>query len=422
MRSWLRVEVTKHLFAHRYDYRAIWLGFAATVGKTSETTEPLGDRVTRAIAEVVQAPAAMLFLRDDDGALLRAHDWQWPEETDPLDALDSELIDRLEPSGWIVDIAAEWTNFASMLPIWMANDPKAWVVAPLIHRLRLVGVVLLARPEVNRRIDWEDLDVLRVVCGEAAALISEARNREQLAEAQRFDEFNRRFAFILHDIKNLVSQMSLLASNAERHADNPAFRADMVFTLKETSQRMNDLLLRLGRPGSASGVEKTGVMIGGLVRALQPRWASGIGQVEVRGEVMRAAQADQDGLERALLHFVKNAIEASPQGIPVLVEVGQDETHARIQVIDWGCGMTPEFIRDELFRPFSSTKMNGFGLGVHEAQRLITGMGGALEVKSTPGQGTCFTISLPLIEADKSPSKHGADPIRDTKDDLRRTG
>jgi putative PEP-CTERM system histidine kinase len=275
---------------------------------------------------------------------------------------------------------------------------------------------------VTRRIDWEDLDVLRVVCGEAAALISEARSREALAEAQRFDEFNRRFAFILHDIKNMVSQMSLLASNAERHADNPEFRADMVFTLKETSQRMNDLLQRLGRPQSAAGPDKAGVMIGGLVRALHPRWTSSLGMVEVRGEVTSAARADQDGLERALLHLVKNAIEASPQGIPVLVEVGQDETHVSIQVIDWGSGMTPEFIRDDLFKPFSSTKMNGFGLGVHEARLLITGMDGTLDVRSAPGKGTCFTISLPLIEEAHAHLRSSADEGRDAHDKIRRIG
>ncbi len=136
----------------------------------------------------------------------------------------------------------------------MESDARAWVLSPLIQEGRLVGAILLSSPAVPRRIDWEDLDVLRVVCGEAAALIADARTREALAEAQRFDEFNRRFAFILHDLKNLVSQMSLLASNAERHADNPAFRADMVLTLKETVARMTDLLDRLGRPARGAPV------------------------------------------------------------------------------------------------------------------------------------------------------------------------
>ena len=60
--------------------------------------------------------------------------------------------------------------------------------------------------------------------------------------AQRFEDFNRRFAFILHDVKNLVSQLSLLARNAERHADNAEFRADMVATLKGSVGKMNELL------------------------------------------------------------------------------------------------------------------------------------------------------------------------------------
>src|SRR3546814_20309556 len=69
---------------------------------------------------------------------------------------------------------------------------------------------------------------------------SDLRAQGALADARRFDEFNRRFAFILHDIKNLVSQLSLVARNAERHADNPDFRADLIATLQESAGRMNE--------------------------------------------------------------------------------------------------------------------------------------------------------------------------------------
>jgi putative PEP-CTERM system histidine kinase len=264
----------------------------------------------------------------------------------------------------------------------------------------MVGAILLSSPDVPRRIDWEDLDVLRVVCGQAAALISEVRTREALAEAQRFEEFNRRFAFILHDLKNLVSQMSLLASNAERHAENPAFRADMVLTLKETVARMTDLLDRLGRPGATrrGGIEP--VRLGATLRALLPRWASGLGPVELEGDVAQPVHADQDALERALGHLVKNGLEASPAGAAVRIALGTDQGQAVIKVIDRGCGMGADFIRDELFRPFSSTKTAGFGLGVHEVRLLVTAMGGTLAVESMPGKGTCFTICLPFAASD----------------------
>lgn len=421
LRSWLKVEIAKHFFAHRYDYRAVWLGFAATVGRTGEGQGPLGDRLARAIAEVVQVPAALVLLRAPDGALVRAHDWQWPADADPVDRLPAALADQMEGNSWIIDIATDWTRHGALLPDWMEADPRAWVLSPLIHEGRLVGVILLSSPQDGRKIDWEDLDVLRVVCGEAAALISEARSRQALAEAQRFDEFNRRFAFILHDIKNLVSQMSLLASNAERHADNPAFRADMVLTLKETAGRMTDLLDRLGRPGAARRGGVGPVRLDRMLRALQPRWASGIGPVEVSGRVSFPVNADQDGLERALGHLVKNGIEASPPGAPVHVEISQTRDHAVIRIIDRGSGMTQDFIEEELFRPFSSTKANGFGLGVHEVKLLIAGMGGTLDVESTPGAGTTFTICLPFAVSDSRDSD-AAPRRRETDKRLQRTG
>jgi putative PEP-CTERM system histidine kinase len=400
LRSWLKVEISKNFFAHRYDYRAVWLGFASATNRAGEAQGPLDARLTRAIAEVVQSPSAILFLRDPEGALIRAHDWQWPADADPVERLPAALAERIEPAAWILDIATDWANHGDQLPAWMEKDPLAWVLAPLIHECRLVGAILLASPAVRRRIDWEDLDLLRVVCGQAAALISEARTREALAEAQRFDEFNRRFAFILHDLKNLVSQMSLLASNAERHAENPAFRADMVLTLKETVSRMTDLLDKIGRPASARRSGVNDVSLAPMLRALLPRWASGIGPVELEGDLSRPVRADQDGLERALGHLVKNGLEASAAETPVRIALETDGYQAVIRVMDAGSGMSADFIANDLFRPFSSTKAGGFGLGMHEVRLLVTGMGGTLGVESTPGKGTCFTICLPFAASD----------------------
>jgi hypothetical protein len=129
----------------------------------------------------------------------------------------------------------------------MRADPRAWALVPLIHFGRLIGAILLARPLMDRRLDWEDLDMLRTAGRQAASYLSEAQGQQALDDAQRFDEFNRRFAFIIHDVKNLVSQLSLLARNAERHADNADFRADMVLTLRESVGKMNDMLARLSQ-------------------------------------------------------------------------------------------------------------------------------------------------------------------------------
>ena len=399
--SWIRVEISKHLFAHRYDYRLLWLRFAETVAEGPEPDQPLDTRITRAIAQAVEAPSAILYLCDEqDGGLRIARSLSWPEHLAAPLTLPDELAARMSQNSWVIDLEADWQDYGRHLPDWMQGSINAWALAPLLHGELLLGAILLGTPPGRQRVDWEDLDVLRVVCGEAAARIAEARSRAALAELQRFEEFNRRFAFILHDLKNLVSQMSLLASTAQRHADNPAFREDMVLTLKETSTRMTELLQRLGRPDSVAEEAKCGIDLGSSIRALAQGWAAGVGLVEVEGDVTRPVPVNLDGLSRALDHLVRNAIEASPAGRVVMIRVAEGEEAASIHVIDGGCGMNAEFVKNELFRPFSSTKSNGFGLGAHEARTLVQNMGGQLEVESVEGKGTCFTIRLPFAGKD----------------------
>jgi signal transduction histidine kinase len=187
----------------------------------------------------------------------------------------------------------------------------------------------------------------------------------------------------------------------------------MVLTLKETAGRMTELLQRLGRPEPVVEPAPKGLALGAWARELAPDWAAGLGLVEVEGEILRPVRADAEGLGRALAHLVRNAIEASPAGRQVRIVLEAEERCARIHVIDGGCGMSEAFIRNELFRPFSSTKVNGFGLGAHEARLLVQAMEGSLDVESAEGEGTCFTIRLPFADR-LAPEPQFAEPARKT--------
>lgn len=396
LRSWLRMAISRHIFAHRYDYRLLWLRFAATLDDQALTTRSINERLTRAIAQAIGSPSAALYVGNDEGELTLSEVVAWPAEIALSAKLSPAFTARIGQQAWIVDLDADWAKVKQMLPAWMQHSSYAWAIAPLIHREQLIGAIVLAAPPGRGRLDWEDLDVLRVVCGEGAARISEERSRDALAEAQRFDEFNRRFAFILHDLKNLVSQMSLLASNARRHADNPDFREDMILTLEETAGRMTDLLVRLGRPGAS--VDSQSLILGRWMEEHLPSWTAGLGTVVLKGDIARPVSVNPDALSRALSHLVRNALEASA-GASVEISLAMDEAHGIVKVTDQGAGMSAAFIRDELFRPFSSTKANGFGLGAHEARLLVQSMGGTLSVESVEGQGSCFTLCLPLVES-----------------------
>jgi putative PEP-CTERM system histidine kinase len=404
-RAWAKVMLSKHLFEHRYDYRAEWLRFTDTLGSAGADAPRIGERILKALADILDAPGGLLLTSEKSG-LSGTSSWHWHGAFPPVaDREESAgLWDRIEECGRIIEFDAlrgGWAHASERqlgVPSWMLEDQGIWVGIPLIHHQRLVGIVLLSTPEYRRALDWEDFDLLRTAGRQAASSLAEAHGQEALSTAQRFEEFNRRFAFILHDVKNLVSQLSLLTRNAERHADNAEFRADMIATLKSSVGKMNDLLARLSPQASQRLLRAEPQPIGPIlmsVVAVKRRSHD----VRLLGDTNLWAEIDAPSLEQAVGHLLQNAVEASPAGEPVVVRVGGRPAGVEIVITDRGCGMDGDFIRNRLFKPFASTKASGFGIGTFEARSLISAMGGRIGVDSRPGQGTSFTILLPAAEA-----------------------
>jgi putative PEP-CTERM system histidine kinase len=413
-RSWAKVKLAKHLFEHRYDYRTEWLRFTETLGRAGPDAPPLSERIVKAFADIVDAPGGLLLVSDGGRGLAIADAGQWPGDNPAPDALDNSthFWSDVEENGRVLEFEGLRHGWASArdrslaVPQWLLDDPTVWAGIPLLHHQRLVGFVVLAAPDYRRQLDWEDFDLLRTAGNQAASSLAEALGQEALSQAQRFEEFNRRFAFILHDIKNLVSQLSLLARNAERHADNPEFRADMVATLRSSVGKMNELLQRLA-PHSQARVQRI------EAQPLRPILTSAIAakrrdrDVILLGDASVAALVDATALEQAIGHLIQNAVDAS-SGEPVTVRVDDDDGDVSITVTDKGVGMDGDFIRNRLFEPFASTKPGGFGIGAFEARSLIAAMGGRLSVESRLGRGTSFTILLPAAAAASEPIRKRA--------------
>jgi putative PEP-CTERM system histidine kinase len=398
IRGWLRVTLAKHLFQHRYDYREEWLRFTRTISAGGTARAPLETRVVKAMADITDSPAGLLLAPADSGGFGLAARWDWPTADVPAESLSGTAVAAFERDGFIVDLDEQRTLGSAArpgLPDWALADPRAWALVPLLHFDRLVGMVVLARPPHGRRLDWEDFDLLRVAGQQLASYLAEHSGQEALAEAGRFDDFNRRIAFVMHDIKNLASQLGLLARNAEIHADNPEFRADMLVTLRNAADKLNTLLARLSRYGASNG-DTPAVLRADLLAAQVVERFRAVHAVElVRGEECEVI-ASSEPFEQALTHLVQNAIDASPNGAPVFVSVTTDAMTGIIEVVDSGAGMSPEFVRSKLFKPFVSTKQGGFGIGAYEARELIRAISGRLDVESREGLGSRFVIRLPL--------------------------
>ncbi len=403
LRGWLRVTISKHLFQHRYDYRAEWLRFTDTIGRAGPQAPPLHERVVQAIADITDSPRGLLLTPREEGGLTLDARWQWPAIEVPGLAMNDAGVRFFEESQFILDVDDLRKGQTEGIPIsaspeWLLNDEEAWAMVPLLHYERLVGIVVLARAPVARTLDWEDFDLLRVVGRQLASYLAEQDSQDALGESQRFDEFNRRMAFVMHDIKNLASQLSLLARNAEKHAEKPEFRADMILTLRNSTDKLQALLDRLGRYGAQGGGVQQSVALDQLVERVTKQYVGKHEIVALQREAC-STTADAEALEQALVHLVQNAIEASEPESPVFLDLRCDPTHAVIEVVDSGSGMSPEFIRTKLFKPFHSSKSGGFGIGAYEARELVRAMGGSLDVESREGMGTRFQIRLPLAHS-----------------------
>jgi putative PEP-CTERM system histidine kinase len=402
LRRWLRVMLAKHLFQHRYDYREEWLRFTRTIGSSGPDAPPLGERAVQAVADIAECPAGLLLAPADEGELTLAARWNWPEIDVPGCALDKAAIAFFEREGWIADLDDVRSGKApaaerDLVPQWLLDHPRAWALVPLIHYERLVGMVVLARPAYARRFDWEDFDLLRVVGQQLASYLAENASQSALVEAGRFDDFHRRIAFVMHDIKNLASQLSLLARNAELHAEKKEFRDDMLVTLRNSADKLNALIARLSRYGG--GVETLSeVAASEVVRSTLRRFA-GQPQVMLARCDEVTVSADAESLEQVLVHLIQNGIDASEDESPVILSLANEGLYARFEVFDSGCGMSPDFVRTKLFKPFVSTKSGGFGIGAFEARELVKAMRGRLEVESREGLGSHFTIRIPAATA-----------------------
>lgn len=403
LRGWLRVTTAKHLFQHRYDYREEWLRFTRTMGRAGSGAPPLRERVVQAVADVTDSPGGLLLATSEDGGMALEARWQWPGAPVPAVAMNQAGARFFADTQFILGLDAWRAGRHEGIPVdavpdWLAADSNAWALVPLLHYERLLGIVVLAKPPHTRILDWEDFDLLRVIGRQLASYLAEEASQDALGEAQRFDEFNRRIAFVMHDIKNLASQLSLLARNAEKHADKAEFRADMLVTLKNSADKLNALLARLGRYGAQGGEEIRPISVQALLGELAARYRSKH-PVQVLDTVDCSVSGQPEALEQAVLHLLQNAVEASGEDDPVMLQARREGNEVAIEVIDTGAGMTPEFVRTTLFKPFHSSKPGGFGIGAYEAREMIRAMGGRLEVESHEGLGTRFVLHLPLAEA-----------------------
>ena len=399
-RSWLKVFISKHFYNYNYDYREEWVRFTRTL---SEHGPGLGERTIQAVANLVESPSGVLYISKESGNCEPVAHWNMPI-TSGAEPVSGAFCQFLEAKQWVVDLHEIDINPAKYdaltTPDWLRDLPKAWLVVPLILQGRLFGMVVLSQSRSKIKLNWEIIDLLKIAGSQAASYLAQQESTNALMVARQFESFNRMSTFMVHDLKNLVFQLSLLLSNAEKHKHNPAFQQDMLETVEHSVQKMKLLLQKLS---GGSSIEKPTPLF--IEKLLQQ--AVGMKATAEPKPVLEILDfgltvfANWARLERVIGHIIQNAVEATAGDGQVLVRLTKEEGCAVVELKDSGHGMSEEFIRERLFKPFDTTKSAGMGIGVFESREYIQELGGQLEVDSRESIGTTFRLILPLYTDDE---------------------
>lgn len=402
MRARLRHYINRNFFSLNYDYREEWLRFIATMSDESDRDTRL-QRAIRAVADVFECGRGALFLAGPRGELSLAERWRW-DEIGGLIMLPADLTGALRNTGKTVNLR-HWQSDA---PTAVAADASPdlidgmrtrldiWLLVPLLANDRLVGAIALSRPRLTRPLSWEDEDVLTLLGVQIGSYIREQQAHEALEEAKRFERLSKNFTFVAHDLKNLVSQLSMIVQQAERHGRNPEFQQDTIATIGDSVNKMKGMLVRLKESPDAD-LDAAAVDLRRLIRdhvaelrnLIEPR------HVHI-ADIETPVVIDTNGLLSVIDNMLQNAREAAGLTGQVELWLRSDAAWVSLEVKDNGPGMSPEFIHRQLFKPFASTKTTGYGIGMYQSRDLIERYGGSLDVESQVGRGTTMRVRLPL--------------------------
>ncbi|SMF96642.1 putative PEP-CTERM system histidine kinase [Methylomagnum ishizawai] len=403
MRARVRVFLVKNFFNSAYDYRREWLRIINTLSDTRSSLS-LEQRIIIALGEAVESPSGVLWTREPQGWLAQRASFGEPGIDIPRIEADDPTLLYMQRLEWILNLD-EMRVFPELYeglnrPAWLEPYGNAWLLVPLFHKDGPVyGLLLLTTPRTAIRWDWETLDFLKTGSRLAASYLALEDAGRALTEARQFEGFNRLSAFVIHDLKNVIAQLSLVVRNAERHSHNPEFMADAIRTVDHAVGKMSRLMSQLKNFGS--GQAATVIEMGALLREVVAARGVQLPKPDYQGVAAPLwVRANRDRLASALEHLIHNAQDAAGKYGRVEVRLGSPgQGDVRVDIEDNGHGMDEEFIRVRLFKPFDTTKgLTGMGIGAYESREYIRSLGGELTVRSQPGQGARFSCSLPAAD------------------------
>lgn len=408
IRAKLMVLISQNFFDYKYDYREEWLKLTKELADLSDEP-PLPKRAIRILSDLVESNAGAIFLKSELGpyTLKESTNFATPRYTS-IDQ-DAELVRFFAEKEWIVNLDDYKEDPVSYdlleIPDAIAKAPDAWLIIPLYLSNELYGIAVIGHPYARVDLNWENFDLIKVVARQTCNLLAQADAQNRLSRAMQFEAVSKASAFMVHDLKTVIAQLSLLVNNAEKHKSNPAFIDDMISTTDHAVRKMTNLVDHIRKPAQDSMDNTQKLDLTNLVSGLIEHYSKRNPPPKLEGAQPRIiVKADPVQLKSVLGHLIQNAQDATPPDGEVNLSLKIATGNVVLFIQDSGCGMSEDFISNRLFKPFESTKgLTGMGIGAYQAREYLQKLGGTIDATSEPGVGSCFSVRIPLAET----SAHG---------------
>lgn len=389
----IRGFVDRNFYREKYDYRREWSRFSQELSSIIDLNI-LVEIIGRTISQLVDVKEIALLLpqREGDFVLFWGSNLSQEENGIPQ---NKEFFDWIWRYGKPVNIRQIEDSYKDVRQSLQRLGTA--LLVPLISKRELVA--LLSLGEKKKGYSREDMEILETIGDHSAMAILNARLNQSLVATKQLESFHKLSSFIIHDLKNSISTLSLLVRNANNHLQEPDFQRSMLTTVTQAVERMNSLMGKLRTVSQEGKINQGPVDLNSLVEGTLSKLRTGERkEIEVEKHLngIPLVKGDPDLLEKVVLNLMLNGIEAMPQGGRLKVSTAKESQgeRAELKVADTGVGMSESFIRNSLFKPFQTSKRKGLGLGLYQSKEIVKAHGGQIKVESKKGEGTTFTLKL----------------------------
>lgn len=404
VRQRIKHVIALHLRRPQYDYREIWAKFSDRITSLNKIPDFCRE-VTNIMAETIEVLSATIWLADESrrrfvlGAstsLTESVATTFEQKPESFE----KIVEGLKSVRLPVDLDRSkepWVNELRKLNPRYFPGGGHCVCTPLSARGQLVGILVLGDRVNGLPYTLEEYELIKTIAGHVAATLLGFRLSERLLEARQLEAFQTMSTFFVHDLKNVVTTLSLILGNMPNHFDNPAFREDVLKAVSKCVERMNSLIERLGKLREGMELKRVPTDLNAIVRnTLDELKIADNLRVVCELRPLPQLSLDPSQIRKVLTNLVLNACAPTVGSTTLRIGTEAKQGWVCLSVADNGCGMSHEFVENSLFRPFRSTKKDGLGIGLFQSRMIVEAHGGKIEVETEEGVGTTFRVLLPV--------------------------